>query len=169
MVLVIIGKNAMNEYARIQELEMQLAEVAQLRDTISTKYRYVSNTAEESVEQAVEQIARYYENIIDCMPGNVYVIDKNLICVTCNQNVLDMFGLKSVAEFKGLTFEQMGVIGKWGKEAEQSFKRDTLAVILSKQAKLNVEEPPIPNAGRMTYFLSSRVPLFDQRGEVLGI
>ena len=137
------------------------------------KYQYIiekEHAESLSIEEIMDLIVVYYEDIIGCMPGNVYWFDKNVIAVGCNKNVLNMFGLKSSNEFKGLTFEAMGKIGKWSEEATQSFKQDTLEVLLSGEACLNVEEPPIPHSdGRLIYFLSNRVPIFDRKNNVIGV
>jgi two-component system aerobic respiration control sensor histidine kinase ArcB len=121
-------------------------------------------------KEIIERIIRYHESITDCMPGNVFWLDKNCIAVGCNQNVLDMFGFKSAVDFKGLTFEEMGRLGNWTPQAIASFKKDTLEVINTGKGKLNIEEPPIPHHdGRVIYFLTSRVPLFNRRGAVVGV
>ncbi len=123
-----------------------------------------------SVEELIEHIVSYYEDIISCMPGNVYWLSKNGIGIGCNKNVLNMFGLKSLKEFKGLSFEAMATVGKWTEAATVSFENDTLEVVNTGNAKLNVEEPPIPHTdGRLLYFLTSRVPLFDRFGKVIGV
>ncbi len=130
---------------------------------------YVSNKSL-TIESIVANIVKYYESIINCMPGNVYWLDKSGIALGCNANVLTMFGLRSLEEFKGLSFEDMGRIGQWTKQAEQSFKNDSLEVVKTGHAKLNIEEPPIPhNDGRLIHFLTSRVPLYDQTGNISGI
>lgn len=144
-------------------------ELNRLKDILN-KYSHIINGKPASTEETVDEIVNYYDGVIACMPGNVYVFDKDLVPITCNQNVLDMLGYKSTAEFKKKTFEQMGLEGGWSKEAEQSFKKDTLEVIQTKKAKLNIVEPSIPDKnGDLVYFLSSRVPLFDRAGEVSGI
>ncbi len=144
-----------------------------LMDAVLHQYQHIINeqdVATLSSENIIEYIVRYYEDIISCMPGNVYWLDKHGIAIGCNKNVLDMFGLKNLAEFKGLTFEAMGRIGQWSVEATQSFKNDTLNVIHTGKPKLNIEEPAIPHHdGRIIYFLTSRVPLFDQTGRVIGV
>jgi two-component system aerobic respiration control sensor histidine kinase ArcB len=123
-----------------------------------------------SIEKIVGSIINYYESIIGCMPGNVYWLDKNGVALGCNKNVLQMFGLSTLKEFKGLTFDEMGRMGHWLPEATQSFTLDTLDVIKTGKAKLNVEEPPIPqHNGEPVYFLTSRVPLFDESGTVMGV
>lgn len=128
------------------------------------------HTEDVSLESLLENTMHYYENIIECMPGNVYWLDKNGMTLGCNQNVLDMFGLKSLSEFKGLSFKDMAKIGNWTDETAKSFEKDTLEVIHTGISRLNVEEPPIPNSnGKLIYFLTHRVPLFDKQKNVVGI
>lgn len=145
-----------------------------MTDTLLDKYQYIfgkhASNKKLSIENIVENIIKYYESIIGCMPGNVYWLDNNGVAIGCNDNVLKMFGLHSLSEFKGLSFEDMGRIGSWTKEAEQAFKNDTLKVVTSGKPILNIEEPPIPHAnGKMIYFLTSRVPLYDQTGNIIGV
>lgn len=132
-----------------------------MTDTLLDKYQYIfgkhASNKKLSIENIVENIIKYYESIIGCMPGNVYWLDNNGVAIGCNDNVLKMFGLHSLSEFKGLSFEDMGRIGSWTKEAEQAFKNDTLKVVTSGKPILNIEEPPIPHAnGKMIYFLTDR-------------
>lgn len=123
-----------------------------------------------SFEKILDNLVNYYENIISCMPGNVYWFDKNGKALGCNKNVLEMFGLKSIKEFKGLSFEEMAKRANWSKAAELSFKNDTIDVIQTGIPKLNIEEPPIPNQnGQSIHFLTSRVPLFDANNNVIGV
>lgn len=141
--------------------------------TLSHQYRHIIGEQDEtklSSEKIIEYIVSYYEDILSCMPGNVYWLDKNGVAVGCNRNVLDMFGFKSLMKFKGLKFEEMGRIGNWSPEAIKGFKNDTLEVIETGKSKLNIEEPPIPHRdGRIIFFLTSRVPLFDPTGNVIGV
>jgi len=153
---------------------MEITSLTKMTDFLLTKYHYTlgnySSKFKPSIEDIIDDIIQYYEGIIDCMPGNVYWLDSNGVAIGCNKNVLDMFGLKSMAEFKGLSFEDMSRIGNWPPEAETSFKKDTLEVIASGKPKINIEEPSIPHVnGSMIYFLTSRVPLRDHKGNVIGV
>lgn len=154
------------------EYDVALIENEDLKEALLAKYQHIigvqySNAT--SVDKIIEDIISYYESIIGCMPGNVYWFDKNCIAVGCNNNVLKMFGFNSIKQYKGLTFEDMGRIGNWTKEAEESFKNDSLAVITTGASRLNIEEPPIPHSdGHLLYFLTSRVPLFDKKQRVVG-
>ncbi|WP_133139377.1 response regulator [Legionella genomosp. 1] len=142
--------------------ETQLGEIEQLLS--------IDHRQNHSVEEVLEKVIRYYETIIGCMPGNVYWLDKEGRAVGCNKNVLNMFGLDSIDEFKGLSFDEMRTIGRWSDDAAQSFKKDTLEVIATGLPKLNIEEPPIPHSdGRIIHFLTHRVPLFDDKKEIIGV
>ena len=83
----------------------------------------------------IQQIIDYYSKIILCMPGNVYWIDEGCTTIGCNQNVLDMFGLKSYEDFYNLSFDEMAEIGHWSANQGASFERDTREVIESGKAK----------------------------------
>jgi PAS domain S-box-containing protein len=147
--------------------------IYELKRLLLDKYQNIIGEHEDtqlSIEEIVEYVVHYYESIIYCMPGNVYWLDKHGTALGCNKNVLNMFGLKSLTQFKNLTFEEMGKIGSWSLEATQSFKKDTLEVTYTGKAKLNIEEPIIPNSdGKLIHFLTSRVPLFDNVGSVIAI
>lgn len=112
----------------------------------------------------------YYSDIILCMPGNVYWMDRDCLTVGCNQNVLDMFGLTSMSQFVGLSFSDLARLGKWDNDQARSFAKDTLEVITTGETKANIEEPPICGVGgREIYFITTRVPLFNKNNEVIGI
>lgn len=155
----------------------QLNETEQLDNltkTLLDKYSYILKSHQQNntptPETMMEEIVQYYENIIECLPGNIYWINKDCITVGCSKQVSDMFGLKTPVSFKGLTFKEMGIIGNWSDEATASFEKDTREVLATGVAKINVEEPPIPHSdGRVIYFLTSRVPLFDSKNNVIGI
>lgn len=115
-------------------------------------------------------IHAYYQNIIHAMPNNVYWFDQNSHGLGCNDNVLKMLGLKSHEEFVGLTYEEIGALAHWNPQETASFKRDDEEVQRTGKPKLNIEEPPVPDAnGKLVYYLSSRVPLKNDRDEVIGV
>ena len=152
---------------------MNVNHIKSLPETLLTEVEHIfgqRNITNISLNKVLKTVISYYENILNCMPGNVYWLDQNCCALGCNQNVLDMLGLESIAEFKSLSLEEMGRIGNWSEEAIISFKQDSLAVIRTGKSKLNIEEPPIPNnRGDFIYFLTHRVPLFDDQQNVIGL
>ncbi|WP_238584596.1 response regulator, partial [Legionella worsleiensis] len=121
--------------------------------------------------KTIKEVHDYYQKIISCMPNNVFWLDKNCITQGCNANVLKFVGLEKPEEFIGITYEQMGKIAGWTQGHAQLYKHDDQEVMASKKPKLNSEDPPIINPdGTLTYYSSSRVPLFDdERKEVIGV
>lgn len=121
--------------------------------------------------KTIKEVHDYYQKIISCMPNNVFWLDKNCITQGCNSNVLKFVGLEKPEEFIGITYEQMGKIAGWTQGHAQLYKHDDQEVMASKKPKLNSEDPPIINPdGTLTYYSSSRVPLFDdERKEVIGV
>lgn len=121
--------------------------------------------------KTIKEVHDYYQKIISCMPNNVFWLDKNCITQGCNSNVLKFVGLEKPEEFIGITYEQMGKIAGWTQGHAQLYKHDDQEVMASKKPKLNSEDPPIINPdGTLTYYSSSRVPLFDdKRKEVIGV
>jgi signal transduction histidine kinase/DNA-binding response OmpR family regulator len=120
---------------------------------------------------SIQEVHDYYQKIFSCMPNNVYWLDRNCITQGCNNNVLRFVGLTDLNEFIGLTYEQMGQIAGWEKGHWEIYKQDDMEVMSSGVAKLNIEDPPIyDEQGNPTYYLSSRVPIFDlEHNEVIGI
>ncbi|MGA2655503.1 MAG: PAS domain-containing sensor histidine kinase, partial [Gammaproteobacteria bacterium] len=130
-------------------------------------HQYTTNPDDPNDPKGIHE---YYQNIIHAMPNNVYWFDQNSLSLGCNANVLKMLGLKSYDEFVGLTYEKIGELAHWSPKETVSFKNDDEEVLKTGQPKLNVEEPPVLDEhGKATYFLSSRVPLKDNQGKVIGV
>ncbi len=138
-------------------------------DTILKRIKNL-NLDEYAIQEIITSISDYYQGIILNMPANVYWTDDNGTGAGCNKNVLDMFELKSVEDFKGLTFEEMGRLAHWDNATTESFKQDTLSVLKTGIPKINIEEPPIPGPdGQPAYFLTSRVPIFNKDNHVVSV
>jgi len=123
-----------------------------------------------SVEEQIIAIRNYYENIIACMPNNVYWLDRNCVALGCNDNVVKLIGLKSREDFLGITYKKMGKLAGWTEGQAESFKKDDMEVMSDDQPKLDVEEPPLyDEKGQPVYYISSRVPLHSVDGKVVGV
>lgn len=112
----------------------------------------------------------YFLNIIRCMPNHVYWMDKTGRVLGGNDNVVKFCKLDRLEDFLGLSYEDLAKIAGWDEEKGISFKRDDQEVMQTGKAKLNVEEPVFwDEYGNPVYFLSSRIPLHDENGEIIGI
>lgn len=122
-------------------------------------------------QNSIEEVHNYYRTIISYMPNNVYWLDRNCVTQGCNNNVLKLVGLKSLQEFVGITYERMGKIAGWTEGQADSFKKDDQEVLSTGIAKINVEEPPVyDNDGNPHYYISSRMPIYDQESQdIVGV
>lgn len=124
----------------------------------------------ESTHLLISQVVDYYNKIILCMPGYVYWMDRSAKAIGCNQNVLDLFKLDTQEDFYGLTFDDMARLRQWPEADKKAIEADALEVIRTGVIKANIEDPPIQNPdGSIIYFLTTRVPLLNARGDVIGI
>ncbi len=131
---------------------------------------YLSHTTNPDNPSDIKAIHEYYVNLISHMPNNVYWLDKNCITQGCNNNVLKFVGLEKLEDFIGITYEEMGRIANWTEEQVQSFKHDDMQVIATGKPKVNVEEPSFYDEnGKIVHYLSTRMPLFDNKNEVIGV
>jgi len=105
------------------------------------------------------------------MPNNVYWLDRNCITQGCNNNILKLLNLKKLEDFVGINYSQMAELAGWSEGQAQSFEHDDREVMETGIGKFNVEEPPLYNKeGEPVYYVSSRVPIFDDKGkEVIGV
>lgn len=109
-------------------------------------------------------------DVIACMPGNVYWLDRRGRFQGCNDNVAKMLGFTSNKEIIGLRHEDTARIMGWDEGQAESFRHDDLKVLQTGKGVFGIEEPPINNAGGETiYYLTSRVPLLDHGGGVAGV
>jgi len=140
-----------------------------LSTLMDKKYRLSHTTNPENPDDP-DGIHQYYLNILSTMPNNVYWVDKNCIMQGCNDNVLKMLGLEKLENFIGITYDEVSKLAGWTEGQAESFERDDIDVITVGKPKINVEEPPIyDDKGNPLYYISTRVPLFDQNKSIMGV
>ena len=126
------------------------------------------DTARKSEElDEVSKVRSYLENIIALMPGHVYWIDTNGTYLGCNDQQARSAGLTTRKE----------VIGKRNKDLPWNFHADAspeaidlinLEIIRTGQPQ-TIEESAILQDGSHATFLSSKAPLRDEEGSIIGL
>lgn len=116
-----------------------------------------------SAKKAVEDHFGMLENIIAIMPGTVYWMNRDGVYLGCNDNEAKAIGLKS----------RQDIIGKRNIDIPGFLVPEVLDPINQKIMQtgesLILEEPArLPN-GTMGTFLSSKVPLKNKEGDVIGL
>ncbi|MBI2785028.1 MAG: PAS domain-containing protein [Legionella longbeachae] len=126
---------------------------------------YTTNLGENEKQNEILRL----ETLIENMPSNVYWVDKNCLMIGCNQNVLAMLNMTS-EQFRGKTYEELSSLCNWPEGLAQKLKNDDLHVLQTGQPIFGIEDPPLPHAdGSFSNFLTSRVPLHNDFGEIVGV
>ena len=80
-----------------------------------------------------------------------------------------MFGLNSRSALSGLTYDQMAEFAQWTEGQGELFKQAELEVMATGTPRFNVEEPPVIINGETRYYMSNKVPLYNQKNEIIGV
>jgi PAS domain S-box-containing protein len=106
------------------------------------------------------------ESIIDHLPNHfIFWKDKNSVFLGCNKAFASSANLTSPEEIVGKTDYDL----PWSKEESDSYRADDNEVMNSKVPKLNIEEPQTLINGKQIILTTSKVPLFNDNGEVYGV
>ena len=104
-------------------------------------------------------------NLIDHVPAKIFWKNKDLIYQGCNDSFLKSLNLKSKKDIIGKSDFDLPVL----KKDSEKFRADDMQVMLSKKAKLNIEESQVLSNGNIQHLLTSKVPIFDKKNNVIGI
>lgn len=111
-----------------------------------------------------------YMDIINCIPNGVYWMSKEGTLSGCNLSFLKQLGLTSLNGFVGTPYELMAQQAFGSKEQHSGIKRHDFAILASGLAEYNTNELSLKNrVGEESYYLVSRVPLFDANKKVTGL
>ncbi len=120
-------------------------------------------TERKRAEEALQASQLIIEEIINAIPMRVFWKDKNLVYLGCNAVFARDAGLADPKDVIGKDDYQMG----WRDQAEM-YRSDDLQVIESGISKLLIEEPSTTPEGNIITLLTSKVPLRNSKGEVIG-
>ncbi len=124
----------------------------------------VDITERQRAEEALRQSRNLLQMVLDTIPTRVFWKDLELRYLGCNRSFALDAGLDSVEEMIGKDDYQMG----WREQADL-YRSDDRQVLESGQPKLDYEEWQTTPDGRHLWLQTSKVPLRDPDGLVLGI
>ena len=104
------------------------------------------------------------QTIIDNLPRAVFWKDRELRIQGCNRIFANVAGLKSHKELIGKSDYDM----PWREHAD-AYRADDLAVMESKQSRIDQEERNINSEGVESWVLTSKVPVMNHEGEVVAV
>jgi PAS domain S-box-containing protein len=121
-------------------------------------------TDRKHAEEELRQSRQILEAVINTLPVRVFWKDKNLTFLGCNTLFAQDAGFDKPEQIIGKDDFVMG----WWEHAEL-YRADDRLVIESGKPKLLIEEPQTTPSGERINLLTSKVPLKDANGEIIGV
>ncbi len=115
-------------------------------------------------EETVRKERILLRTLIDNLPNLVYVKDRNYRKIIANQADVRMSGHTSEADIIGKTDMEV-----YPREVAERFYSNDKKVLEHGETLLNEEELLIAPDGKEHWLLTSKIPLHDQSGEVIGL
>ncbi len=152
------------KYGGIHYVEVISAPRYSGRDIIGFQGIARDITERKRAEEMLQTSHLIIEGIINAIPVRVFWKDKNLVYLGCNAAFAHDAGLTDPKDVIGKDDYQMG----WRDQAEL-YRGDDRQVIESGSSKLFIEEPQMTPEGNIITLLTSKVPLQNSKGEVIGV
>lgn len=125
----------------------------------------LKNTSElQDAKEKIENINRMLHAVLDTIPVRIFWKDRNLVYLGCNRLFAKDAGKAASRELEGLTDYDM----IWRDFAEL-YRSDDVLVMETNQPKLGFEEPQTQADGTTAWLRTSKVPLRDAAGAVVGV
>ncbi len=117
-----------------------------------------------ATEAELRQSRRMLQLVLDTIPVRVFWKDRDCVYVGCNLPLARDCGYNDPAELVGKTdFETASA------ETAEIYRADDLQVMESGQPKLDYEEPQVKPDGSPAWLRTSKAPLRDEEGRVIGV
>jgi PAS domain S-box-containing protein len=121
-------------------------------------------TKRKRTEQALRESREMLRRVLDTVPVRVFWKDRNSVFQGCNHNFAKDAGLNSPEQLIG----QDDFAQTWRDQAEL-YRADDQRVMQTGEAKLNYEEPLTSPDGRRLWLRTSKIPLCDVNGKIIGV
>jgi two-component system sensor histidine kinase/response regulator len=162
---VILSFNQMLQ--RIQQRDQELKNWNEdLEKRVAERTEALRREVEErlSAQEALSKERQVLRALIDNVPDRMYVKDSHSRFVMANSAVARVNGVPSGEDLVGKSDFDF-----YPKEIAQDFYKDEQELMRSKQPFYDREEPVTDSSGNSMWVLTTKVPLFNNHGEVIGL
>ncbi len=121
-------------------------------------------TERKRAEKELFDSRQMLRSVLDNIPQRVFWKDRNSVFVGCNKPFVLDCGYKDPGELVGQTS-----YGHTSAGIADLYHADDREVMESGRPKLNYEEPQIRPDGSQAWLITSKVPMYDQDGQVIGV
>ena len=133
-------------------------------EIIGTVVTFFDISERKQAESKLEATQGMLQLVLDTIPVRVFWKDVDSVYLGCNKLFAEDSGLQEPEKLVGKTDFDMS----WQEQAEQ-YRSDDLNVMQTGKRKLNYEEPQTTPAGKQIWLETSKIPLTDQDGAIIGI
>ena len=121
-------------------------------------------TQQRIAEKAIKESERLLNTVLNCIPTRVFWKDRNSIIRGANQNVLNDAGVSNQSDIIGKSdFDLFDI------EMARQYIQDDQDIITNDTRKLFFEEKQQLPDGKIRWMLTSKVPLKDNVGKIIGL
>lgn len=106
-----------------------------------------------------------FYQLLEQLPAHIFWKDTEGMYLGCNSLFARSIGFSSPDDIIGKTDYDFPVM----KTNSDSYRADDIEVMKSKKPKINVKEEQVLSSGKISYLLTSKVPLFDECNQVIGV
>ena len=110
------------------------------------------------------QTQNMLQSVLDTIPARVFWKDLDGVFLGCNRLLAVDGGLDSPEQIIGKTDYDFG----WAEQAEL-YRADDAAVVKSGEPKIGYEEPQTTPDGKQIWLRTSKIPLREPNGEIIGV
>lgn len=122
-------------------------------------------TERRRAEEALQHSRQMLQNVLDNFPGVVFWKDPNSVYQGCNRAFARAAGFREPHEITGKTDYDL----PWTPSEAEAYRKMDQEVMQSGVPRLHIEESQHEADGRVGWYETSKVPLFDVKGNMIGI
>ncbi|MGB2923880.1 MAG: ATP-binding protein [Limnothrix sp.] len=150
--------------AVIKELKQQLSE-AQATITQLNHQHEVAEQNQAKVQGQLEASRHLLQLVMDTLPESIFWKDCESRYLGCNHHFANDAGFENITEIIGKDDHDM----PWTAEESEFYRSCDRRVIESNQAELGIVETQLRADGKQIWLETNKVPLRNQKGQVIGI
>jgi len=116
------------------------------------------------VKEELKRERRLIRTLIDIIPDQIFARDRDCRFILNNISDAKMMGVSDPQLLEGMSDEDF-----YPPELAARYQEDDFQVMNSGQPLINREEPLLSADGQQHWLLTTKVPLFDEQGKVIGV
>ena len=130
---------------------------------IVTRYQHEKLRVEEEMKESILDERNQLHTLIDNMPDLIYIKDRESRFIVANKRVATVMGSTPQELVNKTDFDY------YTHDLASQFYEDEQTIMKTQEPKINYEEPGLDEQGNRVIISTTKVPLINKDGEVVGI